>query len=171
MFQRSNLSLVCCVLPANCYNLRSYWFQITDKPDTTAVNPWRRLERRKYWASENRSVSSAQVPRTRTAHTRARSANWGESPSRVIRVCTEPRTDHIRKCTHIYLDFNQWTFLCCWMILLRNRVCLFVLIVVFRNCADSCRAEPRGLGSFRHCATARSGNRRIWRIRLSTTPI
>ena len=56
-------------------------------------------------------------------------------------------------------------------IVLRNRVCLFVLIVVFRNCADSCRAEPRGLGSFRHCATARSGNRRIWRIRLSTTPI
>ena len=56
-------------------------------------------------------------------------------------------------------------------VVLRNRVCLFVLIVVFRNCADSCRAEPRGLGSFRHCATARSGNRRIWRIRLSTTPI
>ena len=56
-------------------------------------------------------------------------------------------------------------------VVLRNRVCLFVLIVVLRNCADSCRAEPRGLGSFRHCATARSGNRRIWRIRLSTTPI
>ena len=28
--------------------------------------------------------------------------------------------------------------------------------------ADSCRAEPRGLGSFRYCATAWSGNHRIW---------
>ena len=57
-------------------------------------------------------------------------------------------------------------------VVLRNRVCLFVFkVLCFVIRADSCRAEPRGLGSFRYCATAWSGNRRIWRIRLSTTPI
>ena len=45
------------------------------------------------------------------------------------------------------------------IIFLRNRVCLSVFkLLCFVICADSCRAEPQGLGSFRYCATAGSGN-------------
>ena len=123
MFQRSNLSLVCCVLPANCYNLRSYWFQITDKPDTTAVNPWRRLERIKYWASENRSVSSAQVPRTRTAHTRARSANWGESPN-AIRVGTQPGTIISEKSPNLFIISSVQYLACGYTAVSRRAVAI-----------------------------------------------
>ena len=31
MFQRSKMPLVCCELPTNSYNLRNYWFQITEE--------------------------------------------------------------------------------------------------------------------------------------------
>ena len=92
------------------------------------MNPWRRLERIKYWASENRLVS--RVPKFQELGPRTRGPYRQTEASHRARFGWEPSPDRsYPKRLRIFWTLNQWTF-CCSKILQTSIIMLWAEIIM-----------------------------------------